>query len=134
MLPFPFPGDFPYPGIESRYPTLQANTLPTEPPEKPCEWNFLHFIFYFLMVVRKLKGPLMINGKEPVCQCKKCGFDPWAGKIPWRSKWHPTLVFFLGKSYGQRSLAGYSPWSCEELDMIEHAHIPTHVFSKVTKI
>ena len=23
----------------------------------------------------------------------------------------------LGKSHGQRSLAGYSPWGCKELDM-----------------
>ena len=30
-------------------------------------------------------------------------------KIPWIRKWQPTLVFWLGKSHGQRSLAGYSP-------------------------
>ena len=36
--------------------------------------------------------------------------DPWVGKIPWRRKWQPTLVFLLGKSHGQRSLVGYSPW------------------------
>ena len=35
--------------------------------------------------------------------------DPWIGKIPWRRKWQPTLVFLPGKSHGQRSLAGYSP-------------------------
>ena len=34
---------------------------------------------------------------------------PWVGKISWRRKWQPTPVFFLGKSHGQRSLAGYSP-------------------------
>ena len=27
----------------------------------------------------------------------------------WRRKWQPTLVLLLGKSYGQRSLVGYSP-------------------------
>ena len=37
------------------------------------------------------------------------GFDPWVGKIPWRKKWQPTLVFLPGKLHGQRSLAGYSP-------------------------
>ena len=26
-----------------------------------------------------------------------------------------------GKSHGQRSLAGYSPWGCKESDMPEHA-------------
>ena len=43
-------------------------------------------------------------------------------KIPWRRKWQPTPVFLPGDSYGQRSLAGYSPWGCKELDMTEHAH------------
>ena len=28
----------------------------------------------------------------------------------WRRKWQPTPVFLSGKSHGQRSLAGYSPW------------------------
>ena len=28
----------------------------------------------------------------------------------WRRKWQPTPVFLPGESYGQRSLAGYSPW------------------------
>ena len=34
------------------------------------------------------------------------GFDPGAGKIPWRRKWPPTPVFLLGGSHGQRSLVG----------------------------
>ena len=32
----------------------------------------------------------------------------------------PTPVSLLGKSHGQRSLAGYSPWGRTELDTIEH--------------
>ena len=35
----------------------------------------------------------------------------WLEKFCWRRKWWPTPVFLPGKSYGQRSLAGYSPWS-----------------------
>ena len=31
---FPFPGDLPTPGIEPRSPTLQADSLPAEPPGK----------------------------------------------------------------------------------------------------
>ena len=34
-LPFPSPGDLPNPGIEPRSPTLQADSLPAEPPGKP---------------------------------------------------------------------------------------------------
>ena len=34
-LPFPSPGDLPDPGIEPRFPALQADSLPTELPGKP---------------------------------------------------------------------------------------------------
>ena len=34
-FPVPFPGELFYPGMESRSPTLQADSLPTEPPGKP---------------------------------------------------------------------------------------------------
>ena len=37
-------------------------------------------------------------------------FNPLVVKIPWRRKWQPTPVFLPGKSHGQRSLVGYSPW------------------------
>ena len=30
----------------------------------------------------------------------------------WRRQWHPTPVLLLGKSHGQRSLVGCSPWGC----------------------
>ena len=40
---------------------------------------------------------------------RRPGFDTWVGKIPWRRKWQPTPVFLPGKSYGWRSLVGYSP-------------------------
>ena len=41
------------------------------------------------------------NSKEPTCQCmrhKRCGFDPWGGKIPWRRKCQFTPVFLPGES------------------------------------
>ena len=57
-----------------------------------------------------------LSGKESTCQCRRLGFDPWVRKIPWRRKWQSTPVFFSGKSHGQRSLAGYSPWGHKELD------------------
>ena len=34
----------------------------------------------------------------------------WIRKIPWRRKWQPTPLFLPGKSHGQRSLVGYSPY------------------------
>ena len=41
---------------------------------------------------------------------RRLEFDPCVGKIPWRRKWRPTLVFLPGESHEQRSLTGYSPW------------------------
>ena len=58
------------------------------------------------------------SGKEPTCKCRWCrrhGFDPWVGKVSWWRAWQPTSVFLLGESHGQRSLAGHSPWGCQEL-------------------
>ena len=50
---------------------------------------------------------------------KRCRFDPWVKRILWRRAWQPTPVFLPGESHGQRSLAGYSPWGCKELDTTE---------------
>ena len=38
---------------------------------------------------------------------------------PWRREWQPTPVFLPGESYGQRSLAGYSPRGRKELYVTE---------------
>ena len=45
--------------------------------------------------------------RDRLClQCRRVRFSPWGEMIP-------------GESHGQRSLAGYSPWSRKELDMTE---------------
>ena len=40
-LPFPPPGDLPDPGIKLRSPALQADSSPSEPPEKPYAHGYL---------------------------------------------------------------------------------------------
>ena len=134
-LPCPPPGDFPNPGIKPRSSALQADYLSSEPLGKPkntgvgslslLQENFptqesnqglLH------CTRNQTRLPKWLSGKESSCQCTSCrrhGFNPWVGKIPLRRKWQPTLVFLPGKSYAQRSLVGYSPWGCKELDMTE---------------
>ena len=59
-------------------------------------------------------------------QSGRPGFDPWVGKIPWSKAWQPTPVFFPGESYGQRSLAGNSPWGQKESDMTEQLSTAQH--------
>ena len=61
-------------------------------------------------------------GKELAFYTGDPGLIPQVGKIPWRRKWEPTLVFLPGKSHGQRSLEGYSPWGHKESDMTEATH------------
>ena len=44
-LPFPSPGDLPNPGIAPRSPVLQEDSLPSEPPGKPCEEGGVKHIY-----------------------------------------------------------------------------------------
>ena len=48
-------------------------------------------------------------------------FNPWVGKIPGGGKGNPLQYSCLENLYGQRSLAGYSPWGRNESDMTEYA-------------
>ena len=66
---------------------------------------------------------VQLSGKESVCQCTRCRFNPWVRKIPWRRKWQPTSISLPGKSHEQ-SLAGYSLWGHKELGMTEQ--LSTH--------
>ena len=40
----------------------------------------------------------------------------------WRRQWHPTPVLLPGKSHGQRSLVGCSPWGRWGSDTTEQLH------------
>ena len=43
---------------------------------------------------------------------RRHGFHPWVGKISRRRARQDFPGFLPGKSHGQRSLVGYSPWGC----------------------
>ena len=47
-----------------------------------------------------------------------------------RRAWHPTAVLVPGKSHGQRSLAGYSPWGRKQLDMTDQQTLYFYVEGK----
>ena len=111
-------------------------------PRKPSySASFLHWIFslsypylttlyIFNSIVSwlpkpsPLRNPWLLRGWTPVS---------------WRRKWQPTPVFLPGKFHGWRSLVGYSPWGCKELDTNEqlytfynehNALIPYYVYIK----
>ena len=79
-----------------------GDSLLSKPPGKP-------HIKYSYWAYNFEDFPGSTSGKEPTCQCRRCRFNPWSRKIPWRRASWPTPVFFPGESHGQRSLAGYSP-------------------------
>ena len=73
----------------------------------------------------------MISGGSAVTihlQCRRCRFSLWVRKILWKKKWQPTAKFLPGKSHGQRSLAGYSPWIRKE-KRVRHHWATNHVIS-----
>ena len=83
--------------------------------------KFLHIPWAFLVA-----QPVRI-----CLQCRRPGFDPWVGKIPWRRNWQSTPVFLPGEFHGQRSPVGYSPWDHKELDMTEQLTHTLHILKGI---
>jgi len=67
-------------------------------------------IVELILAKNVIRNPLVVQMVKNLLQCRRLGFDPWIGMIPWRRKWQPTPVFLPGGEFqGPRSLAGYSP-------------------------
>ena len=64
-------------------------------------------------------GTVVKNPPANAGDTRRCGSNPWIGKIPWRRTWQPTPAFLPGESHRQRSPAGYGPLGHKELDMTE---------------
>ena len=65
---------------------------------------------------------LLAQIKTVHLKCRRPGFDPWDGKIPWRREWLPTPVFLPGEFHGQRSLAVYNPWGHKRRRLLSDCH------------
>ena len=46
--------------------------------------------------------------------CRRLGFNPWVGMIPWRRERLPTPVFWPGEFQSP-----YNLWGCKELDITD---------------
>ena len=89
---------------------LTQHTVPLGKYSKQKECHCIHLLIHYLLWW-VLGFSRWLSGKESTCQCRRqrrCGFDPWVGKIPWRRAWQPTPVFLPGKFHGQRNLVGYT--------------------------
>ena len=72
--------------------------------------------------------------EEAACQCrrhKRCGFDPWVGKIPLRRAWQPTPVFLPVGFPWTEEPDGLQPWGRKESDTTEATQ---HAFQTVLAI
>ena len=59
-------------------------------------------------------------------QCRRPGFSPCVGNIPWRKEFLPTPVFLPGDFHGQRSKVGYSPWVARSWTQLEGLTLSLH--------
>ena len=78
------------------------------------------------LLVRSSPNGSAVENLPAIQETWGCGINPWVRKIFWRRKWHLTPVFLHGKSHGQRSPGGYSPWGRKELARTEHRQKPQH--------
>ena len=68
--------------------------------------------------------PWWLSGKESSYQCKRCrrhGFSPWVGKIPWRRVWQPTPLFLPGDSWTEEPGGLQSMGSQSQTQLSAHA-------------
>ena len=61
----------------------------------------------------------MVENLPANARHKRCRFNPWVRKIPWRRAWQPTQVFLPGESHGKKSLVGYSAQDLKESETTE---------------
>ena len=67
---------------------------------------------------RALRGfPGGSDGKVSVYNAGDLGLIPGLGRSPGEGNGKPTLVLLPGRSHGQRSLVGYSPWGRKASDV-----------------
>ena len=67
-------------------------------------------------------------GKEVACQYERPRSDLWVRKVPQIRKWKSTQGFLRGESHVQKSLVGYSPKGCKELDITEQLRTHKHTY------
>ena len=60
-------------------------------------------------------------------QCRRPGFDPWVGKIPWRREQLPTPIFWPGEFHGL-----YNPWGQSQTQLSSYNfHVLLQSLSRV---
>ena len=77
-------------------------------------------MLYLMVKTSAEKGfPGGSNGKESACNAGDPGLISGLGRSYGEGKGYPLQYSCVENPHGQRSLEGYSPWGCKELDTIE---------------
>ena len=116
--------------------------------QRPPPWTLLRHPFKFkttfhrdslgaryLLCISTYEGfPDSLAGKESTCNAGDLGSIPELGRSPGEGNGYPLQYSCLENPRGQRSLQGYSPWGCKELDTteqlsIQHTHL--HICSSL---
>ena len=139
--------DLPHPGTKTGSPALQADSLLSDLLRNRCTEESSRNRFterQYLLTENVCGFPYLQSHSQVVLVIKSlpasAGDMRDKSSIPGSGRssggWHgyPTPVFLPGESHEQRSLAGYSPWCCKELDtteITEHSTVTFHIFAKV---
>ena len=74
---------------------------------------------HFILLIVLLGFPGGSAGQESTCSVGDLSSISGLGRSPWGGHGNPLQYSGLENLHGQRSLVGYSPWSCKESDMTE---------------
>ena len=72
-------------------------------------WGAIPIVYLFLLKYSWFGASIVTWSVKILPAMQETWFDSWVGKISWRRKWQPALVFLPGESHRQKSLAGFSP-------------------------
>ena len=86
-----------------------------------------HFLLQGLLLInsylKRMGFPGGSDGKVSACNVEDPGLIPGLGRSPGEGNGNPLQYACLKKSYGRRSLVGYSPWGCKRSDTTEWLHL-----------
>ena len=79
-------------------------------------WLICFFKTWPCAILYTYQASLWLSGKDSACQCRRCGFNPWVRKIPWRRKWQPLQYSCLEISWtmepgGLQSIGSQKSWT-----------------------
>ena len=74
---------------------------------------------FFLAALTPDKGlRRWLSGKESACQCGRCLFRPWMGKIPCRRKWQHTPIFLPEEIPWTEEAGGLQSTESQRYDLV----------------